>query len=149
MRVPNKSILRRAYDAQRDVDLEDVENQSWWETSEGGKLPSLPILVEAVRRGALCMVCFTPLHRCFDAQGFRFDPNRPELSRHRRTVRKPSTNRGAVRVDIRAVSNVTLTSGPSGNHSLDRSWSVSVLLEELEVLVDGGTRARNPWVRSV
>ncbi len=51
MRVPPKSVLRRAYDSQQDTELQAIEDQSWWETSGDGRLPAVPILVEVVRKG--------------------------------------------------------------------------------------------------
>ncbi|MGH7514126.1 MAG: hypothetical protein ACREOQ_14525 [Gemmatimonadales bacterium] len=51
MRVPEQSVLTAAYEAPSEVDLEALEDQSWWETSSTGPLPELPIRVRARRRG--------------------------------------------------------------------------------------------------
>jgi hypothetical protein len=51
MRVPEQSVLMTAYEAPSEVDLEALEDQSWWETSSSGALPELPIRVRARRRG--------------------------------------------------------------------------------------------------
>lgn len=51
MRVPLTSVLARAYESKVDECYEAVEDQSWWETSSTGSLPSLPLWVTAVRRG--------------------------------------------------------------------------------------------------
>lgn len=52
MRVPPKSVLHQAYDAMYSGDWEAIENQGWWETSQEGPLPSLPLHISAVRRGS-------------------------------------------------------------------------------------------------
>ncbi len=51
MRVPPRSVLHHAYEATTDVELEAAENQSWWETTQGGQLPTCHLLVQAIRRG--------------------------------------------------------------------------------------------------
>ena len=51
MRVPDGSVLALAHASVVDTDLVADEDQSWWETSQRGPLPSLPIRVHAVRRG--------------------------------------------------------------------------------------------------
>ena len=51
MRVPADSVLARAHASAVDVTLGADEDQGWWETSQGGPLASLPIRVEAARRG--------------------------------------------------------------------------------------------------
>jgi len=51
MRVPPRSVLHHAYEADADIDLEAHEDQSWWETTEGGQLPVCHLLVQAIRRG--------------------------------------------------------------------------------------------------
>lgn len=51
MRVPERSVLTEVYRSAVDVVASRAENQDWWETSSAGALPSLPLLVEAVRRG--------------------------------------------------------------------------------------------------
>ncbi len=51
MRVPPASVLARAYESNADECYEAEEDQSWWETSKTGSLPSLPLWVDAVRRG--------------------------------------------------------------------------------------------------
>jgi hypothetical protein len=51
MRVPETSVLRRAYDSSFDVTLDAVEDQAAWETSADGQLPSLLLRVQAIRRG--------------------------------------------------------------------------------------------------
>ena len=61
MRVPDKSVLAQAHASLCDVTLGADEDQAWWETSRGGALPSLPIRVEAVRRGRYVYGIITPL----------------------------------------------------------------------------------------
>jgi len=51
MRVPVRSVLTEAFDSNQDVTLDAQEDQSWWETSEEGTLRSLPLWVQAIRRG--------------------------------------------------------------------------------------------------
>jgi len=51
MRVPANSVLADAFASDHDVTLVADEDQNWWETSEDGPLASLPLRVEAVRRG--------------------------------------------------------------------------------------------------
>lgn len=51
MRVPTRSIIATASAQQCDVTIDADEDQDWWETSEEGPLASLPIRVEAMRRG--------------------------------------------------------------------------------------------------
>ncbi len=51
MRVPERSVLTRAYEEGNDVELEQNEDQSWWETSSNGPLPPERLHVHAVRRG--------------------------------------------------------------------------------------------------
>ena len=51
MRVPEGSVLTRAFQSPRDVTLQATEDQAWWETSTGGSLPDLPLRVQAMRRG--------------------------------------------------------------------------------------------------
>lgn len=51
MRVPTRSVLYEASENLIDTDLNEEENQDWWETSASGHLGSLPIKVEAIRRG--------------------------------------------------------------------------------------------------
>ncbi len=52
MRVPTRSVLFDAYEACSDVELAADEDQSWWDTSNGGSLPPRPLYVRAVRRGS-------------------------------------------------------------------------------------------------
>ena len=51
MRVPERSVLTAAHEAPGEIDLETLEDQSWWETSSSGMLPELRIRVRATRRG--------------------------------------------------------------------------------------------------
>ena len=51
MRVPAQSALARAFLNESDGLWVASEDQSWWGTSEKGLLPSLPLRVEALRRG--------------------------------------------------------------------------------------------------
>lgn len=52
MRVPEDSVIMCAYANPADAEYAAVEDQAWWEISSKGPLPSLPILVRSVRRGA-------------------------------------------------------------------------------------------------
>lgn len=61
MRVPNESVLAQAHASTDDVTLGADEDQGWWETSRGGPLASIPIRVEAVRRGRYVYGLITPL----------------------------------------------------------------------------------------
>ncbi len=51
MRVPAGSVLAEAFGCDTDVVLDADEDQSSWETSATGKLHTLPIHVQAIRRG--------------------------------------------------------------------------------------------------
>lgn len=51
MRVPAESVLSRAFTSAVDLTVGADEDQGWWETSRGGPLPTLPLRVEAARRG--------------------------------------------------------------------------------------------------
>jgi hypothetical protein len=51
MRVPERSVLARAYSQGFDGDFVADEDQSWWETSAAGALPALRVNVQAARRG--------------------------------------------------------------------------------------------------
>lgn len=51
MRVPERSVLHEVHDSPHPQTKSRIENQSWWETSGKGPYPSLPIRVEATRRG--------------------------------------------------------------------------------------------------
>jgi hypothetical protein len=51
MRVPADSVLSQAYASPIDATLGADEDQAWWETSRGGPLRTLPIRIEAARRG--------------------------------------------------------------------------------------------------
>lgn len=61
MRVPAESVLMQAHVSTDDVILGADEDQGWWETSRGGPLASLPIRVEAARRGRYVYGLITPL----------------------------------------------------------------------------------------
>jgi hypothetical protein len=61
MRVPADSVLSQAHASTVDATLGADEDQSWWETSRSGPLASLPIRVEAVRRGRYVYGLITPL----------------------------------------------------------------------------------------
>ena len=63
MRVPAESVLAQAHASSVDVMLGADEDQEWWETSRSGPLRSLPIRVEAVRRGRYVYGIITPLER--------------------------------------------------------------------------------------
>lgn len=60
MRVPLESVLVEAFESDLDATLDAQENQSWWETSEEGKLGSLPLRVQAIRRGRFAYGLITP-----------------------------------------------------------------------------------------
>ncbi len=51
MRVPQRSVLYKAFESATETDLTAQEDQSWWEDSSTGALPALPIRVHAARRG--------------------------------------------------------------------------------------------------
>lgn len=51
IRVPQRSVLAKAFDSTSDVTISAMEDQGWWETSARGALPAMPIHVEAIRRG--------------------------------------------------------------------------------------------------
>lgn len=51
MRIPERSILDKAYRAEHDVQFEAVEDQAWWSTSDGRQRRKLDIRVEAIRKG--------------------------------------------------------------------------------------------------
>lgn len=51
IRVPERSVLSRAYRSVVDIDLSANEDQSWWETSSDGPLEARPLRVHAIRRG--------------------------------------------------------------------------------------------------
>lgn len=51
MRIPRRSVLMQAFESSSEVDLVAIEDQGWWETSSSGFLPTLPLRVQAVRRG--------------------------------------------------------------------------------------------------
>ena len=52
MRVPQESILYQLFKDQFGDKLTAIENQKLWETSSSGHLSTLPINVEAIRRGS-------------------------------------------------------------------------------------------------
>jgi hypothetical protein len=51
MRVPERSVLHRAFDHPCEIAFTAVEDQAWWEASGVGALPLLPLAVHAARRG--------------------------------------------------------------------------------------------------
>lgn len=51
IRVPARSVISRAFEGTDDVELRGDENQAWWENSTSGRLPELPLDVQATRRG--------------------------------------------------------------------------------------------------
>lgn len=51
MRIPQNSILYRAFESAAETDLTAQEDQSWWEDSTTGALPALAMHVHAARRG--------------------------------------------------------------------------------------------------
>ena len=51
LRVPDRSVLHRVYDADVEGELVADEDQAWWTTSTSGALRALRIRVSAVRRG--------------------------------------------------------------------------------------------------
>jgi hypothetical protein len=61
MRVPARSVLHRVSEALIDIDAAAYEDQSWWETSSGGNLASLPLHVRAIRRGCHVYGLISPL----------------------------------------------------------------------------------------
>ena len=52
IRVPARSMISQAFDETDDVELRARENQAWWENSTRGRLPELPLDVQATRRGS-------------------------------------------------------------------------------------------------
>jgi len=53
MRVPKRSVLTNThYDIQGRYSCQNIENQSWWETSADGTLSALQLRVCAVKRGS-------------------------------------------------------------------------------------------------
>jgi hypothetical protein len=59
MRVPRRSVIHKVHDG---VDrLQAVEDLAWWESSDGTRLPSRPVVVEAKRFGADVYVLITPV----------------------------------------------------------------------------------------
>lgn len=51
IRVPRESVVFIAFENSGDVELCGHEDQAWWENSKRGRLPALPLRVQAVRRG--------------------------------------------------------------------------------------------------
>lgn len=51
MRVPGDSVLAQAFASDVDAEYDAMEEQGWWETSASGALESLPLRVQAIRRG--------------------------------------------------------------------------------------------------
>ena len=51
MRVPERSVLARAYASAFDITLTADEDQSWWAASGRGPLEPLSLRVHAIRRG--------------------------------------------------------------------------------------------------
>jgi hypothetical protein len=51
MRIPTISVLAKAYRSGGEIDLEAIEDQDWWVTSREGRLRSLRLHIQAVRRG--------------------------------------------------------------------------------------------------
>ena len=51
IRIPHRSVIWAAFESSDDVELRARENQSWWENSQIGSLPALPLDVQAIRRG--------------------------------------------------------------------------------------------------
>jgi hypothetical protein len=52
MRVPQESVLYKLFEDPFGDNLTANENQDLWETSSSGHLSSLPIKIEAIRRGS-------------------------------------------------------------------------------------------------
>ena len=52
IRVPSRSVISQAFEEADDVELRGRENQAWWENSTRGRLPELPLEVQATRRGS-------------------------------------------------------------------------------------------------
>lgn len=61
MRVPSNSVLMNAYASASDVTLTADEDQNLWETSRGGPLESLPLRVQAARRGRYVYGLISPV----------------------------------------------------------------------------------------
>jgi hypothetical protein len=59
MRVPESSVIHRVFDGGADY-LEGLENLSWWESSDGGRLPKCPVKVEARRFGTKIYALIVP-----------------------------------------------------------------------------------------
>ena len=49
--VPQRSVICAAFESSEEVEIHARENQSWWEHSKIGRLPALPLDVQATRRG--------------------------------------------------------------------------------------------------
>jgi hypothetical protein len=60
MRVPEGSILRRAWDSPYDTQLVAEEDQSDWGSTAGGALPGLSLRIEARRTGSYVYGLITP-----------------------------------------------------------------------------------------
>lgn len=61
MRVPPNSVLMQAFESEIDIVLQAEEDQFWWETSQKGPLPRMPMMVHAVRRGRFVYGLFCKL----------------------------------------------------------------------------------------
>ena len=51
IRIPQQSVIYKAFESSEEVELRARENQAWWENSKVGSLPPLPLDVQATRRG--------------------------------------------------------------------------------------------------
>ena len=51
IRIPQRSVIYEAFESSEEVELSALENQAWWENSKIGRLPALPLDVQATRRG--------------------------------------------------------------------------------------------------
>lgn len=61
MRVPEQSVLRRAWNAPTDTHISALENQGDWTSSSRGALPNLELRVEAIRRGSFVYGLIVPV----------------------------------------------------------------------------------------
>lgn len=63
IRIPQRSVVSQAFASSEDVELCARENQAWWENSNVGSLPALPLDVQATRRGRFVYGLIRPCSR--------------------------------------------------------------------------------------
>ena len=61
MRVPDRSIIHKVFTGSSNTDGQAVENLSWWESSDGSRLPDAKVQVEA-RSGRDCVLAIVTPH---------------------------------------------------------------------------------------